>query len=373
MGDIKYFVHFDYLGYLQNCKKHLDNDKFEALLECDHIKVMKEFNIFSDWMLSGPSIMENTTTVDQVLPYNTNKSKYIPNFNLSFAECCDLRACQIIEDAIRRDKKIIVRYSGGTDSTVLLVSFLKYLPIDEMERLEVAMNVTSIVDNPHFFHKVVSGLPLISNVDIYKSEDPYTTGIIIDGNEEPWWDRFGLWTDITGQDLNDFVMPDNELFNKLYDEAPMPIRNNNDKIRWTAFNYFASYASTRSNSQLVQSGLQKLNTDESVALYKSSQVSPYAADMFINWKLTNWENLPTRGPLGYPAKKEAWDYISDYIGEPYYNISAASGGIYRTRFAQDRHVIGLDQNCNVIHSYDITLINKLADLFISGGKFNEMA
>jgi hypothetical protein len=48
-----------------------------------------------------------------------------PNFNMSYEDCCNKRAVEIINLSRRLNKPIRVLYSGGIDSTLTLVSLIK--------------------------------------------------------------------------------------------------------------------------------------------------------------------------------------------------------------------------------------------------------
>lgn len=75
-------------------------------------------------------------------------------FNLTYEDCCNERAQYIIEKSKLLNKPITVLYSGGIDSTTVLVSLMKNLNQSEYrDRVTVALSIDSIVENPNFYHK----------------------------------------------------------------------------------------------------------------------------------------------------------------------------------------------------------------------------
>jgi hypothetical protein len=80
----------------------------------------------------------------------------IPAFasqSLGFDEICHNRARSLMDYARNTNRRILVMYSGGIDSTLILTSFLK--AFDEKiirDNLLVLMNNTSIDENPKFYH-----------------------------------------------------------------------------------------------------------------------------------------------------------------------------------------------------------------------------
>lgn len=77
----------------------------------------------------------------------------LTGFDLTYEQCCERRATEIIDLSRRLDKPIHVLYSGGIDSTLVLVSFMKALSPQEFhDRVVVALSWDSVVENPRFYH-----------------------------------------------------------------------------------------------------------------------------------------------------------------------------------------------------------------------------
>ena len=95
-----------------------------------------------------------------VMPYNFHLHEpfRIPtdlsNFNLSYEECCLLRAEEILNHSTKTGLPITLLYSGGIDSTMVVISFLKiknYL----RDKITIAMSPESIAENPNFYYNYI--------------------------------------------------------------------------------------------------------------------------------------------------------------------------------------------------------------------------
>jgi hypothetical protein len=90
----------------------------------------------------------------------------LPNHGLSFADCCDQRAVELLQ----LSGNIYVMWSGGIDSTALLVAILKNWPSNELTRITVFCDNNSIKENRNFFRTVINNfklLPSTSNLEQY--------------------------------------------------------------------------------------------------------------------------------------------------------------------------------------------------------------
>jgi hypothetical protein len=90
----------------------------------------------------------------------------LPNHRLSFANCCDQRAVELLQ----LSGNIYVMWSGGIDSTALLVAILKNWPGTELDRVTVLCDNHSIKENRNFFKIVVNNfkiLPSTNNLEQY--------------------------------------------------------------------------------------------------------------------------------------------------------------------------------------------------------------
>ena len=89
----------------------------------------------------------------------------LTNFNMSYEDCCLQRAEELINLSKLLNKPIVIMYSGGIDSTLVVISFLKILQKENIrDRIIIAMTPESINENPNFNYKfIINTFNLISS------------------------------------------------------------------------------------------------------------------------------------------------------------------------------------------------------------------
>lgn len=94
-------------------------------------------------------------------PWQAPVDDMYPMPELKFVDyrLCDLfdqRAIELNELAKKSNKKIALMWSGGIDSTSVLVSFLKNLSVADLENVEVVLSTESIIENFDFYKNFIS-------------------------------------------------------------------------------------------------------------------------------------------------------------------------------------------------------------------------
>ena len=94
-------------------------------------------------------------------PWNATSNKFyaMPKFkfiNDKFSDLMDQRALEILLKAKNQNKRIAILWSGGIDSTCVLISFLKNLTKADYENLSVVCNTSSVLENYNFYKKFLS-------------------------------------------------------------------------------------------------------------------------------------------------------------------------------------------------------------------------
>jgi hypothetical protein len=132
-----------------------------------------------EWASIYKVIHLNVSLVDRLekvnLPYNFKL--YEPfklptdlSSTLSYEDCCDKRAEELYLQSKKLNVPIVVLYSGGIDSTLVLVSFLKVIPEQELrQKLIVAMSLDSIRENPNFYYNTIRKRCSIISSDNFSS------------------------------------------------------------------------------------------------------------------------------------------------------------------------------------------------------------
>ena len=109
---------------------------------CDYVKMPYNFKLYEPFILP----------------------KDLTGFTMSYEDCCMQRTAEIVEISRRINKPITVFYSGGVDSTLVLVCLMKYLsPEEYKQRVLVAMSWESIHENPNFYYDYIRPVGNIVN------------------------------------------------------------------------------------------------------------------------------------------------------------------------------------------------------------------
>ena len=74
----------------------------------------------------------------------------------SFDDIADSRALELIEEAKRTQRQLLVLWSGGIDSTFVLASFIKNMSPEDRDLIVVCCNFTSILENTNFYINHIS-------------------------------------------------------------------------------------------------------------------------------------------------------------------------------------------------------------------------
>lgn len=121
-------------------------------------------------------------------PYNAKSSPLyampaLRNIDVKLADLYDERAIEIFKNAKIQNKKICIMWSGGIDSTSILVSFLKNLSPSDHEILTVILTTTSIIENFNFYSKFISEkLNCLNYLDVEMTDDFLNKHIVIHGD-----------------------------------------------------------------------------------------------------------------------------------------------------------------------------------------------
>jgi len=137
---------------------------------------------------------DRTESVNSPFNIKLHPGLALPKFekvDYSYAECCDKRAKELIELAEATGKKLCVFYSGGIDSTAVVVSLLKIATVEQRKLIVVMMSWESYVENKRFYDEFICNkLKVIPSHDFINTigDDRYIC-ITAEGNDQ----LFGSW------------------------------------------------------------------------------------------------------------------------------------------------------------------------------------
>ena len=101
----------------------------------------------------------------------------------TLAEIYDRRAVEVYKAAVSTGRSIIIQWSGGVDSTALLVAMIKNLAPGDLENITVYLSTTSIIENFGFYQKFIHSKIKTANwLDLDVSDELLDSHMILHGD-----------------------------------------------------------------------------------------------------------------------------------------------------------------------------------------------
>lgn len=112
-----------------------------------------------NWVSPGNSLADRvgnfTTPVATVSYSGCGMPAYQPT-TMTYKDCCNLRAKQLMDLSVQLKKPLGIMWSGGIDSTRVLVAFLENYPMSVLkEHLRIIISHDSVIENPVFYKKYI--------------------------------------------------------------------------------------------------------------------------------------------------------------------------------------------------------------------------
>jgi hypothetical protein len=272
---------------------------------------------------------------------HTSMPDYDCNFNLTWNEITDQRARQIEKRMWEENKKIVVLWSGGIDSTCIMSAILKNFDPISRSQVVVACTLDSVVENPVFYTKHI--LPNFKTIDTNHFIDkilPASTDILmVEGfgadtltmSMTPSLDvhmaikNSNLLTQDWKKNPDELIaylaqVTKNKNFATWYYERTqeniestgLPIETYFDFLWWMGFN--CDYQSWAVHNWFFSCQHLKLNWSE----LNNKTIGWYRTDHYQLWALKNiGPNIKHGSTLG-SFKKHPKQYIYNYDGNEYY-------------------------------------------------------
>ena len=330
---------------------------------------------------------------------------YDPTFSKTWEQVTDEQALKV-KQGIAEGKKYAVMFSGGIDSTVIMVSLLKNLTKEECQSLLICSSQHTIIEHPTFWQKYIQGQFQIVDSITVKYDDLINQGYVpITGDlgDNMFGTLAGLnlfftyrslvsklpieraeslfklkdavtddnthWSNYTDILIQYFQHPKNpqfgeQLHNKIacnIADAPMPIHSLQDYFWWEMFN------------------LKYTNCASRGSIYLNETLPPkYVADRTLNWyndaDYQRWSmvNNGTGEKIRKTASTYKWAarrYIHDFDKNDWYfnfklKIESLGPGLSLhqdlSRVEPNRkpiHRFGLDQNYEILYMTDPAVID----------------
>lgn len=247
----------------------------------------------------------------------------------SFAQITDERCHQLRRTIGQHHWSVC--WSGGVDSTVILVSLLKNLSPAERERVTVYCNLASVAENPRFYTEHISPNFRVVDINLLPSLDG-TDHYIINGelgDQLSHGVTFSLGHNLAGlanqswrthgKQLIDWIgaRSDRAWAEELYDgmaanidSVAVPVETVQDWTWWLAFN-FAWITVKLEMSRVL---------DMTLELAKDRMVAWYDYPAYQQWSCSNL-HTGLKGDLTWPQyKPEFKKYIWEYTHDQYHQL-----------------------------------------------------
>lgn len=242
----------------------------------------------------------------------------------TFAECCDRTAVRMLEEA--KHKKMIISWSGGIDSTAIIVAVLKNGYDKNIHDISVTLTRESIDEYPSLFYKhILPNFKLLT----YDIKGMYAQGLLYTGDLgdqvfgsqiilamvpmygseyllKPYQDTVPhFWSLASGAAGKRMF----EHYHPIVDYCPFPVKTTFDFLWWWNFSQKWQHCRYR---LLLWGDAENLK-------YGKNLRSFYEDDYFQMYAMTRHEEKIRHGVLStykMPAKQYIIDYTKD---EAYYN------------------------------------------------------
>jgi hypothetical protein len=252
-------------------------------------------------------------------------------FTKTYEEVCNARAKELLERAEKLDISLYSFWSGGIDSTTVLVSLLKNATASQKDRIVVLMSEASISENPNFYRDHVRGKLRRDSSAVF----PYLIGgkhLIVNGehNDQVFGSdivasvigRFGsevlhrpydraifltFFTEKIGDpERAEFFV---RLFERLKESAPVDIKTNYDLFWWINFAVKWQTVYTRMLSYTAKRNVGNITQD-----YLDTKYAPFFnTEGFQLWSMNNPDKKIRDEWRTYkwPAKEVIYEYTKD--------------------------------------------------------------
>ena len=289
----------DLLYYNPNVATHQQNF---------HLPGVEQFSKF--FQIFNPTVvfLDRTNTIQ--IPFRVKSLFPMPEMRpmtKTFEEICNERAIELLTRADQLQVPLNVFYSGGIDSTLVLVSLLKNATPAQKANLVVLLSEESIMENPNFYRDHIYGKLRVDSSAVF----PYLIGsnqMLIGGeyNDQLFGsnmvgrlvEQFGpesmhqkydrsIFLKLFNHSLHDEQATNAYLdhFERLKAAAPIPIVTNFDYLWWINFAVKWQSVFMRMLSYATAHGVSQIDTEYPGTKYDHF----YGTEDFQLWSMNNMD------------------------------------------------------------------------------------
>lgn len=260
-------------------------------------------------------------------PFDTKILYEIPgkptiDINLKYDDICISRA----EKILKENRNIIIFYSGGLDSTVVVLSFWLAIQngIGNYDQITIAASQHSIIENPLFWNKIILPNFKLASVDFVLKNINISNRYVMGENADQLFGsdiilkNFDFFNqNITDDNIGKFLQKqeinktsEDYIFRALHtlrNNCPIHLEKMSDLIWW--LNYSCKWQSVALRALCFTNFLDVISTQEELKFF----------DTFFNTQdfqiISLYGNLPKWGevPTPYNYKKASRIFIDNHI------------------------------------------------------------
>jgi len=323
------------------------------------------------------NIIDRLGRIQSTFNYEVYKNCQLPtdltNFNMSYKDCCLEAAKNLLESSRNMNKPLLLMYSGGVDSTSILVSLMMLEDINSLkDKVVVCMSIDSIREYTSFYYKFIQkNFKIVSSLHLpqyFNKDYIVVTGDLADmtypykltewaqgryGNDammDNW--QNGLyhkwWVDSTNSSINEKTDLQKDLWWELLvdniNHAPCEIKSNFDFFWWIYFNlkfqhFYFGY------SLASMPTLDKDLIDKYYKVFFSSQ-------NFQKWSMLVGRYHTGKNDYKPHAKQFIFDFTKD---NEYFNRKGKKVSLQRVLIFSYHQNKSIDSNASFVD--DVDMIN----------------
>ena len=266
---------------------------------------------------------------------------YIPD---TLSDLLDQRAIELNNTAKESNKRIIILWSGGIDSTSVVSAFIKNLAPQDLKNILICCTASSIMENIYFYQKyIVPNFACIHYTTLDITNEFLSSNMVLHGDPgdclygpsllmyeqllsdklhlKPWKDNlYSIATNIDHKAKQIHGIPDgfaqwyaDKITNNLLEVQPLGVDTVSDWWWWHYYNFKWEFSIWRPLFKMRKNVQQPLN---------KNSIESYVTNTFMNtdkFQLWSYSNLKTHvGTSKQDHKKQAKQYIFELDHNAHY-------------------------------------------------------
>lgn len=280
-----------------------------------------------------------------------------------FARVADSIAEEHVEYTLANNLTPVIFWSGGIDSTCVLVSFLRNNRLEFLERLRVVCNKKSFMENPYFYDRFIQGKFETVDTDQFELTQENSTKIVLfDGEGGNQVFGSGAIYDLSRKNRYDLIdSPYQSLLDLHYSEGdrhlidivveslpycPVSIDTVYDFLWWSNFNF--KFDSVLLRKILVYT--HNLTAQQRKDFWQRGLKRMFAHPDMQRWSLNSSE--ARRHSLKITTKHAPKKYIYEFDRNDIYfyqkRETTSLSDVFLSRSIRNQGAIGIDQDWELV-------------------------